>query len=98
MNHRIRHHLETVTHLTWQITYLGALMANDIQALNDEIAKLGAAVADFETREASTVAALNQTITDLKAQIAAGTPVDTTAQIGALEAILATIPAAPPAP
>lgn len=73
-------------------------MANDIQALNDEIAKLGAAVADFETREASTVAALNQTITDLKAQIAAGTPVDTTAQIGALEAILATIPAAPPAP
>lgn len=94
MNAHIAHHLKTVHELAWRTKYLGALLMSNIQDENDEIAKLGAAVADFEAREVATKAALQKQIDDLTA---AGSP-DTAPQIAALQAILDTIPAAPPAP
>lgn len=61
-------------------------MANmaDLQA---EIATLKQSVIDDETADDQNEADLNKQIVDLKALVAAGTPIDTTALIASLEDI-----------
>lgn len=58
-----------------------------INELNDAIASLKAKVEADEAADAALVVTLNAQIADLQAQLAAGTPIDTQAQIDALQQI-----------
>jgi|SRR5881394_3498992 len=63
----------------------GEFMAKTQQELVDEIASLKQAITDDSTSDQAVVTQLDQIITDLKAQVAAGQSIDTDALFASLE-------------
>jgi hypothetical protein len=88
---RIRRMFVEVSRLTnrqaHRLTMFQEILMAGQQELNDKIAELNRAVEADEEADQQLVDQLEAQIADLKAQVAAGTPIDTQAQIDALEAI-----------
>ncbi len=97
---RVHKLLRQTSRLSIRVTLWMEIVMADIAALNAKIAELNQAVLDDEAADDKNEADLNAVIVDLKAQLAAGTPIDTQPFIDALEAIKGNLhaPIVPPAP